>query len=49
MTSASDKDWKAESDLNALIEAEKIKLDNVRMAAAMKKKKELKKSLEKLD
>lgn len=43
---AEDKSWRAESDLNALIEAEKIKNDPKRLKAAMKKKREMKKNLE---
>lgn len=43
---ASEKDWKAEHDLNTLIEAEKIKKDSKRLKAAMAKKREMKKNLE---
>lgn len=45
MASASDKDWEAESDLRTLIDAEKIKLDPKRLAAAMRKKKKMVKAL----
>lgn len=40
-----EKDWKAESDLNTLIEAEKIKKDKERLKAAMAKKREMQKHL----
>lgn len=43
-----DKDWQAESDLRTLIEAEKIKLDEPRLKAAMTKKREMEKSLSKV-
>ena len=36
-----EEDFQAESDLRALIEAEKIKKDKKRMSAAMKKHKEM--------
>jgi hypothetical protein len=36
-----DKDWMAEGDLRTLIEAEKIKKDKPRYAAAMKKCKQM--------
>ncbi len=39
-------DWQAESDLNTLIEAEKIKKDPKRLKRAMKRKKMLEKALE---
>lgn len=45
---APDDDWKAESDLRTLIEAEKIKADPKRLRAAMKKKRETMKSLAKV-
>jgi hypothetical protein len=45
----SEKDWQAESDLRTLIEAEKIKRDKKRLAAAMKKKREMKKALEQVE
>lgn len=41
-----DKDWQAEGDLHTLIEAEKIKRDESRLKAAMKKKREMKKALD---
>jgi hypothetical protein len=37
---AQEKEWKADSDLRTLIEAEKIKKDKARLAAAMKMRKE---------
>lgn len=40
-----DEEWKAESDLRTLIDAEKIKLDPARLKAAMTKKKEMEKAL----
>lgn len=40
-----DEEWKAESDLRTLIDAEKIKLDAPRLKAAMAKKREMEKSL----
>lgn len=43
-----DEDWKAESDLRTLIDAEKIKLDAPRLKAAMTKKREMEKSLSKV-
>ena len=43
---ASDRDWEAENDLRTLIEAEKIKRDKKRLAAAMKKRKAMKKDLD---
>lgn len=39
--------WRAEEDLRTLIEAEKIKGDKKRLAAAMKKKREMTKALSK--
>lgn len=45
---SSEKDWQAQHDLQTLIEAEKIKRDKKRLAAAMKKKAELKKELERV-
>ncbi|MDP2618638.1 MAG: hypothetical protein Q8P46_00435 [Hyphomicrobiales bacterium] len=39
MATGEDKEWQAESDLRALIEAEKIKRDEPRMRAAMEKRK----------
>lgn len=42
-------EWQAEDDLRTLINAEKIKADKKRLAAAMKKKREMKKSLEAID
>lgn len=44
--SSAEKDWRAENDLNTLIEAEKIKRDKKRLAAAMKKKREMKQDLQ---
>lgn len=43
---AEEKEWRAQSDLQTLIEAEKIKLDPDRMKAAMKKRGEMKKALD---
>lgn len=45
---AEHEDWEAENDLRSLIEAEKIKADPKRLKAAMAKKKELAKALEKV-
>lgn len=42
---AKEGDWRAESDLNTLIEAEKIKRNKKRLSAAMKKKREMAKAL----
>lgn len=42
---AEEKDWRAETDLHTLIEAEKIKGDKARMKAAMKHRNALKKAL----
>ena len=44
-----DKDWQAESDLRTLIEAEKIRKDKGRMAAAMKKRAEMTAALAAVD
>lgn len=44
-----EKDWQAMRDLETMVEAEKIKRDKKRLAAAMKKKRELKKTFEQLD
>jgi len=44
----SDKEWQAESDLNTLIDAEKIKKDKVRLKAVMARKRVLAKALEKI-
>ena len=44
-----DKRWQAESDLRCLIDAEKIKRDKGRLAAAMKKKKEMAADLAAID
>jgi len=41
----SDNDWQAESDLNTLIEAEKIKKDSARLKRALVHKKALLKAL----
>lgn len=38
---AEERDWKAESDLRTMIEAEKVRRDPERMKAAMEKRKEL--------
>lgn len=38
---AQEKEWKADADLRTLIEAEKIKQDKARYAAAMKKRDEM--------
>lgn len=43
---AEDKEWRADSDLRTLIEAEKIKADPERLKAAMKKRVEMKKALD---
>lgn len=40
-----DNRWKAEHDLNTLIEAEKIRADDKRMKAAMEMRKEMKEAL----
>ena len=40
-----EEDFQAESDLRALIEAEKIKKDKKRMSAALKKRDEMKEAL----
>jgi len=45
---ASEKEWRAEHDLQTLIEAEKIKADRSRLKAAMNRKREMQKSLAKL-
>lgn len=45
---ASERDWRAESDLHTLIEAEKIKRDQKRLRAAMKKRKEMEKDLDRV-
>lgn len=44
-----EKDWRAESDLQTLIEAEKIKRDKTRLKAAMAKKRALAKALESVE
>lgn len=44
-TGAEENDWMAEDDLRTLIAAEKIKQDKSRLAAAMKKKREMAKAL----
>lgn len=44
--SAEEKNWRAEGDLRTLIEAEKIKRDDARLKAAMKKKREMVKNLD---
>lgn len=43
---AEEKEWRADSDLRTLIEAEKIKADPERLKAAMKKRVEMKKALD---
>ena len=43
------KDYQAESDLRCLIDAEKIKKDKARYAAAMAKHKEMRASLDAID
>ena len=48
VTVKSDKEWQAESDLNTLIDAEKIKKDKVRLKAVMARKRVLAKALEKI-
>lgn len=40
-----EKEWRAESDLNTLVEAEKIRKDPARIKAVKARKKELEKSL----
>ena len=49
VSSKSEKDWKAEADLHTLIEAEKIKRDPSRLKAAMAKKREMQKTLAKVE
>ena len=44
----SEKEWQAESDLNTIIEAEKIKADKPRLKAVMARKRALAKALEKV-
>ena len=44
----SEKEWRAEHDLNTLIEAEKIKKDSARLKAAMAKKRDMQKALSKI-
>ena len=45
----SDADYQAESDLNTLIEAEKIKKDSKRLKLVMARKKMLMEALDKMD
>ncbi len=45
---AQDKEWRAEQDLNTLIDAEKIKKDKTRLKAVIVRKRALAKALEKL-
>jgi hypothetical protein len=45
---ADEKEWRAESDLSTLVEAEKIKVDKARLSAAMALKKERMAALEKV-
>lgn len=47
--SAQEKEWQAESDLRTLIDAEKVKKDKSHLDAAMKKQKEMKADLEKIE
>lgn len=42
---AEERDWRAEDDLRTLIGAEKIKADDARLKAAMKKRDEMAKAL----
>ena len=44
----SEKDWQAESDLNTLIEAEKIKKDSARLKLVMARKKMLMTAFDKI-
>ncbi len=44
-----EKEWRAEADLNTLIEAEKIRKDPERKKAAMEKRKAMMANLEKLE
>lgn len=46
MTAKQEQEWRAESDLNTLIEAEKIKKDPKRLKMVMERKKSLLKALE---
>lgn len=48
-SAADEKEWRAESDLRTLIDAEKIKADAPRLKAAMAKQAEMKKSLTALE
>lgn len=48
-SAAQEKEWQAESDLRTLIEAEKIRKDKPRLAAAMKKARDEKAALTKLE
>jgi hypothetical protein len=48
-TAADSKKWMADSDLRTLIEAEKIKKDKARFAAAMKMHKEMTAALAGID
>lgn len=43
-----EKEWRADADLRTLIEAEKIKKDKARLAAAMAVKKKMMTDLEKI-
>jgi len=43
-----EKEWRADADLRTMIEAEKIKKDKARYAAAMKMRDEMMKGLEKV-
>ena len=48
MAHKTEAEWQAEGDLNTLIDAEKIKKDKKRLAAVMKRKRELTKALDKV-
>lgn len=48
-TDKSEKEWRAESDLSTLIEAQKIKKDKPRFNAAMKKREERMKMMDSLN
>lgn len=47
--SEQEKEYMAENDLRTMVEAEKIKRDKPRMAAAMKKHKEMMAAMESID
>lgn len=46
--SGEDREWRAQRDLETLIEAEKIKADKDRLKAAMAKKREMQANLKKV-